>query len=39
VQRKHLSAEDFPEMDADQIHEDLKVARCKKLLLIFMWVT
>jgi hypothetical protein len=39
VQRKHLSAEDFPEMDADQIREDLKVARRKKLLLIFMWVT
>jgi hypothetical protein len=36
VQRKWLSAEDFPEMDANQICEDLKVAWGKKLLLIFM---
>jgi hypothetical protein len=39
VQRKWLSAEDFPEMDANQICEDLKVAWGKKLLLISMWVT
>jgi hypothetical protein len=39
VQRKQLSAEDFPEMDANQICEDLKVSRGKNLLLIVMWVT